>query len=514
MSNLTVTDVAQALLANTADIYSELKTTAVKATEDSDFSKIMVSASGEASGNQSNVADRIPEKSATAIDKTAAKEIKSVDKSLDNKKDISDAKDCADVAKDAATKVLKITDVIKKEFNITDEELESAMESLGLTMQDMLNPAKLNELMMEIGGVEDSISLITNSDLYMSIKAVSEVLQTELTNVTVDNGITVDELNEVLGSEAFDSAMGELEEFVESNPELELDDVINKFLNETNVEDISDEQQYDATKVIVSVETNEVKPADTQNMAIQNAVQSTTDEADLGESETFKQVQDVQQDPMKGRHESYDNISRLVKDERTDRISDNSSSNVGFNENVVSRTEINNVGDVVETVTRYVNADSNDIVSQVTESIRVNYTPDATTLEMQLHPASLGTVNMQIASENGVVTAHILVQDAAVKAALETQLISLQETFNEQGQKVEAIEVSIASYDLNKGMNQNERDDSADSQKNNFKVGNRRRINLNDLEEDIEGEEEIVTEEERIARDMMERNGNTVDYTV
>ena len=149
-------------------------------------------------------------------------------------------------------------------------------------------------------------------------------------------------------------------------------------------------------------------------------------------------------------------------------------------------------------------------MSQVTDSIRVNYTPDTTSMELQLHPASLGTVNMNIASNNGVVTAHILVENEAVKAALESQLITLQQTFDEQGMKVEAVEVAVANYDLNRGSDSNPGEDAQKQSTSAGRITRRRSINLNDLDEEEIGE---LTEEEAISADMMARSGNSVDYT-
>ena len=176
----------------------------------------------------------------------------------------------------------------------------------------------------------------------------------------------------------------------------------------------------------------------------------------------------------------------------------------------VVNTEINNLGQIVETVTTYSNADADSIMSQVTQSIRVNYSAETTSMEMQLHPASLGTVNMNVASNSGVVTAHILVENEAVKAALESQLITLQQTFEDQGMKVEAVEVTVANYDLNKGNSSDTENGNSERESARAgRVGTRRRINLNDLEEaDIEE----LDEDEQIAADMMARSGNSVDY--
>ncbi|MBR4718969.1 MAG: flagellar hook-length control protein FliK, partial [Lachnospiraceae bacterium] len=156
--------------------------------------------------------------------------------------------------------------------------------------------------------------------------------------------------------------------------------------------------------------------------------------------------------------------------------------------------------------------DNEDIFRQVTDSIKVNITEDATSMELQLHPASLGTVNLQIASNGGVVTAHLLVQNEAVKNVLEGQLVQLLQTFEEQGQKVEAIEVSVAGYDLDRSLNQNDSSGANDRQERRTEgVGRtaRRRLNLNELEEE---DYEELTEEEQLAAEMMSVNGGSVDY--
>ena len=56
----------------------------------------------------------------------------------------------------------EIKDVIKDELDITDEELEKAMETLGLTILDLFNPQSLAQLVTEITGETDSVALLMN----------------------------------------------------------------------------------------------------------------------------------------------------------------------------------------------------------------------------------------------------------------------------------------------------------------------------------------------------------------
>lgn len=48
---------------------------------------------------------------------------------------------------------------------MTDEEFEKAMADLGLCMQDLLQPANLTDLVVELTGVEDAVAIITNAGL-------------------------------------------------------------------------------------------------------------------------------------------------------------------------------------------------------------------------------------------------------------------------------------------------------------------------------------------------------------
>ena len=153
-------------------------------------------------------------------------------------------------------------------------------------------------------------------------------------------------------------------------------------------------------------------------------------------------------------------------------------------------------------------ADMERIYEQVTESLKLNMSEDVTEMEMSLHPASLGNVRIQIASRDGVVTANFTTQNEQVKAVLEAQIVELKESMNEQGIKVEAIEVNVAAHAFEENLSK-EGDNSSDYEAKGSRK--RRSINLNEIDDtddiDIDEDDEI-----RIAREMMMHNGTTVDY--
>lgn len=153
-------------------------------------------------------------------------------------------------------------------------------------------------------------------------------------------------------------------------------------------------------------------------------------------------------------------------------------------------------------------ADMERIYEQVSESLKLNMSEDMTEMEMSLHPASLGNVRIQIASRDGVVTANFTTQNEQVKAVLEAQIVELKESMNEQGIKVEAIEVNVAAHAFEENLSK-EGDNSSDYEAKGSRK--RRSINLNEIDDtddiDIDEDDEI-----RIAREMMMQSGATVDY--
>lgn len=557
-----ITDITNSLMANAANLQGIVP--AANATKNdavSDFSGALDTATEKISKVQSNDASKsiADTKQASndakdAFDKSVSKEIKSDDANTDTQK--NNKCDEAKVADEAVSFGKEIADKVKELLDVDDKEFEEVMQTLGLTVADLINPQNVQSLCMEIKGIEDSISLLTDENLYANVKLVCNMASQAGEKLTAQNGIDMDTLKDILGDdELVNSALEALknspaqtgvesegtavseaannvldntaqeaanaaEESIDTNPvagdftKVITDDGAQGQLPIANQDTLSDDnsvlaenqttgeneivnaQNANASSKIEVTVTREDEKTDASLLAKEKAA----GEANESETETFKSLDKSQQAAMKGRNEGFENASRFARTENT----------VVPSANTFTQTSINSVGDVVETVSHYTNIDGNEILSQITESIKVNYSADTTSMEMQLHPASLGTVNMHISSTNGIVTAHIVVENEAVKAALESQLITLQETFDASGQKVEAIEVSIANYDLNRGMNSETGNNSKGNSDEAFRRSPiRRRINLNDLNGD---DFEDMTEEEMIAADMMARSGNSVDY--
>ena len=139
----------------------------------------------------------------------------------------------------------------------------------------------------------------------------------------------------------------------------------------------------------------------------------------------------------------------------------------------------------------------NQIVTQIVNHVRVRMLPQSTSMELMLNPASLGRVLLSVSTVKGVSTATMTVQNEMAKEAIENQMITLQQTFEEKGIKVTSIEVNVSEFGFKKdGDTSSERDSSGQTGKRN----RNRRFRM---------EDEIVTNQE----EELQSGDSLIDYT-
>lgn len=446
--------------------------------------------------NKDVTSDVSKTKTVVATNAGSNKNIKTAEASGQETESLDEEK-IKDLAEEIPEITNQIVDKIKSEFEVTDEEIEEAMEVLGLTIADLTKPAELRNLLMELTGTSDSIELLTNVELYDSVKEVTDLASNLFTEVAKDFSLSTEQLTEMINTENFEEALNEVDVSVKTN-EAEVE-------AEAEAEVVSEVTVDKTTDAALAFENsdkanaNETKPVESNN----------SNESEEVPIDTEKKAPDKIEKP-----ESFTQSS-LMNDEAMNERSENrksfnfdSSKNQEFTFNqtqAVTNQTVNTVGDIVETVTSYTTgADTDNIMRQVTDYVKVHISEDVTKMEIELHPASLGTVNMQINSQNGQITAHLTVQNELVKSVLETQMIKLQETFDEQGTKVSAIEVTVAEYSLN-----SQSDNNYSEERNGRNYGSKKKgINLNEI-----GSLDELDEEEQLEAKVMEMNGSSVNYT-
>ena len=154
------------------------------------------------------------------------------------------------------------------------------------------------------------------------------------------------------------------------------------------------------------------------------------------------------------------------------------------------------------------------INQQIVEQARLLRNAENTEMVIKLNPRHLGDLTLKVAvNSNGGVTATFHTDNAQVRAMLETSMIQLQKDLNEQGIKVDSVEVQTGLSDgqLPEGQSQGYYQQQQEQQ--NVRS---QQIDLKDFEDDVEN---LAAEPVNKATDVIrDSEGNKisdgVDYAV
>ncbi len=387
----------------------------------------------------------------------------------------TDETEIEDVEKAMEAAAGMMVETIAETFDMTVEEVETVMEQLGLTAMDLLNGENLTQVVIALNPEADAFTIMTNEELFTDLKGLMSAAE-ELTGQLAEQfGMSKEELTAVADAlkEQVASQTQEAAEPTNETKEIPVEIAVDM------AEETSDTVRYDEVLDM----TNK---SDTANPA--------------------KDAQNTEQTVIPRTENRKENSKESTND---------------FHQNAGSdyrQQVLNQLADAVEntaqTTTSY-GVNGQDIIRQITDYIKIHVNTDTTEMELQLHPASLGNIKVQIASAGGVLTATFTTENEAVKAALEGQLIQLKENFEQQGLKVENVEVNVSAQGFERSLDQQEQgQQNAFDDKTNTGRSRNRRIRLNGLEEPEDVLTEEMSEGDRIVADMMLQNGNSVDYIV
>jgi flagellar hook-length control protein FliK len=363
----------------------------------------------------------------------------------------------------AADFLLQISEIL----NITPEEAKDILADLQLTETDLLNPENLSAFALRAMGAEDSLSLLTNETQFEQFQNISA------------------ELKEVLGTESG---------FEEFNVK-ELRDLM-AMQDVTEGDEVAVKQEVLPETVISKVIENKKEEVKSSASSVikDDLAQVTTEEGTtLGTEALVKANARGNENGRDGRHgDSHMNPGHLVFQNPLQNNLNNILTDAPFSSVFQQETT----------------AGTQDIANQILDYMRSSVKPDMQTLEMQLHPASLGNIQISLVHKDGNISANFVASDEQVKAVLENQMIQLKERFEEQGIKVNTIEVSVGTQlsqqDLNRHGNE------GDPQQQEQKRVRRLTLGPDLLPEDMED----LDEEDRITAEMMAANGQTMDARV
>ncbi len=372
------------------------------------------------------------------------------------------------VEEKAGELVEEVADVL----DIPLEKVEEVMEILGLTAIDLFDPVNLKQLLLNLTDSVDEVALVTNENLYGNLQELFAAVEESLGALQEELGLNAEELDALI--EQISS---------EVKAEVPVQEMTQE--PEVSVEGMKD---Y-AVSVQKDGETVQIKVTVDDASGTKSTSEQVTDSAETQIQAPMKQekaASDMGQHGQEGAYAGQHAAGNAILQELLQQV---------------EHTE----APVEQPL--YQSAQPEQIMNQIVEYMKINVSEDTQKMEMQLHPASLGTVNVQIAAKDGVITAQFTAQNETVRAVIESQMIQLKEQFEEQGIKVNAVEVTVANHAY--GDQSFEGQENMDQDRNNAKKSTRK-INL-----DLMGEEDDLAEmedSERIAVEMMQANGNTVDY--
>ncbi len=406
--------------------------------------------------------------------KYTEKNIQASDKTPDQIK-MDDVAQSVDDMKD------ELISTVAEDLNVSEDDLLTAMENLGLVWTDLLNQQNLADVAVELNISAEPTELLLNSDFQNALMDVNQLV----TDAAAELGMDADQFTDIVAQmtqvEPEDAAM--------------FGNIIDNALG--NVQQKPEEDN--AVNFVSDAESDAVSEAEPDQTS--EPVKLTVDDtAGYNQQETETS-------------EEFSNSDS--NDDRTGRESLGAERNTG--EVLVAQDSgINVLADLdVDTVNpepeAYVSTDTAELINQVVDNIKLNVSQETTSIEMQLNPENLGKVYVHLSSKEGTVNAQFTATNEVVREALEAQVAALKENLNQAGVKVDAVEVTVSSHEFERNL---EQDQSREEQEGEYQEAaakqRRRNINMSSLDE-LEG---LMTEEESLVAQMMRDNGNSVDMTV
>jgi len=345
----------------------------------------------------------------------------------------------------------EICEKIADKFGVSVEDVIAAMETLGLTFMDLTDQANMVLLTGNLMDGVDAVTVMMDEQLFADVSEMTEMVTMTLEEVANQFGMTLEELASYMDV-----------------PESEVRTETIEVNGAVGVEETDDfTLVVEDERTAVSEDVEAVMAKKQGELAEQNGNQSNGQEA------------------------KEQNASGSLAGQ-----------NVVLQQNVASQS-VNTEMSFTEM------SRTQQIMEQITEYVRVHAQDTVTELEIRLNPANLGTVNLHVVAKEGSIYAQLTAQNEAVRQALESQTFTLKETLQQQGIKVDAVEVTVASHEFERNLEQNEER----SERQNQSKTNRRAINLEGLsDEEVEDLANDMTEAQMIRIDMMNRSGNKVDF--
>ncbi len=368
----------------------------------------------------------------------------------------------ADAADDAVAKAAEA-------LGVSEEELVSVMEQLGLTAADLMQQGNLAQLLSQLQGIGQA-DILMSEELTDIVKDLSADLTADLSDVANELGMSLEELTDEIARQA---ALADGFETAEQG-EAVFESLKGEEFRPEMVEEADDQDIQIISSDEVNAQTTAVKES---TKAEHSSKDDSGEKNSKSDGEQPQALQAGAQAP-------------------------------------VDQTALRNAESPVERFEQTLSSkQTREVIDQIAEHARVSGGDKMTSMEMMLNPANLGSIRLVLQSENGVVRGQLQASDDAVRAALESQLQQLRDALVEQGVKVEALEVTVAGHQLEQNLDQSGEQAEKEAERMAGIKNPRRILDLNEIGDEEEAAEEM-TQAERLEVEMMRMGGNRMSYQV
>lgn len=384
--------------------------------------------------------------------------------------------------------VKKVTDAL----DISEDELNNAMQLLGLTAMDLLNPANLAALYCEVtGNASDPQALVLNADFTALFNDVSQVASENDAQLDLLSQLTASDDGEILDADIVSSA--DTTDATEST-------------GSVNTPEKTADSSYDDTAASgqnindTADEAVKVYDSSTQDSSYQNSDEGTSS-GETGNGITSDENTEKTQSKSQV-DSSFDDSGERVLHHDDGAHSDNSVLHASVSEQLNTDTSF----EMSQSQSRS-RVDTTDIIRQIVDSMSISNTTEESAINLQLTPESLGRMYINVSQKNSEISARIAVSNEAVKEALQTQMVNLKEALNNSGIRVNEVEITVASHEFERNLEQGAANDSRQQESTNSYNGS------NSSDSGIDSDMMQDRAEERLVTQIMRDNGNSVDFT-
>lgn len=381
-------------------------------------------------------------------DDTVSRETSKVktDDQVENKADKTESTDATQTKDKVEQEVIdKVKAVIKKIVGdeLSDEELSKAMSALNLTIGDLFQTKDLKALISNLMEITQPVDQLTNAGFIDAFRELHQDLK-ELLKI---NDLTLKDVKDMFSNDLKDGTNAETltsVNLLESPMQNNLSTTSTTSSTSTNA------------SVTVVVDTSQIVQNTSDTASAQNNAKNSQQGNDTGTQQ----------------NNTFNNMLNQVVTQKVERVV------IGNQEQII-----------------YKDISAKDIMNQIVTKFKVESTDTKSSMTIQLTPENLGKLAFNITSEKGIMTGRFVAENQAVKEVLEANMINLKNTLEQQGVKVNEIEVVVG----NSSQFFKQQDQQSDfNQGNNKKHAKHLKIDgissFADLE-DVSQDSEIVTSE-------------------